>query len=61
MADKKVIFKIKRQENPKASSRWEEFEVPWEPQMNVISALMEIQRNPLVLTSCFLLYRTGSR
>jgi succinate dehydrogenase / fumarate reductase iron-sulfur subunit len=45
--DKKpILFKIKRSEGPGQPSRWEEFEVPWEPQMNVISALMWIQRNP---------------
>src|SRR3954454_21652847 len=48
MADnKKVLFKIKRQENPKSSPRWEEFELPWHSGMNVISSLMEIARNPV--------------
>src|SRR5258707_6779138 len=47
MADKKVLFKIKRQENPKASSRWEEFELNWHSGMNVISSLMEIAANPV--------------
>jgi succinate dehydrogenase / fumarate reductase, iron-sulfur subunit len=46
-AEKKpILFKIKRAEGPGTPARWDEFEVPWEPQMNVISALMEIQRNP---------------
>ncbi|HEU0050242.1 MAG TPA: 2Fe-2S iron-sulfur cluster-binding protein, partial [Nitrososphaera sp.] len=44
---KKVAFKIKRQENPKASSRWEEFELTWHSGMNVISSLMEIAANPV--------------
>ena len=26
---------------------WEDFDVPWHPRMNVISALQEIQRNPV--------------
>ena len=47
MADRKVLFKIKRQENPKASPRWEEFELQWHPGMNVISSLMEIASNPV--------------
>jgi succinate dehydrogenase / fumarate reductase, iron-sulfur subunit len=47
MADKRVQFKIKRQENPKASSRWEEFELNWHSGMNVISSLMEIAANPV--------------
>src|SRR5215469_2066356 len=47
MANKTVIIKIKRQENPSASSRWEEFELAWHPGMNVISSLMEIAANPV--------------
>jgi succinate dehydrogenase / fumarate reductase iron-sulfur subunit len=43
-----VRLKILRQDGPEQSStrRWEEFDVPWHPQMNVISALMQIQRRP---------------
>ena len=44
---KNVILKIRRQENPKASPRWEEFELTWKPGMNVISAMMEIAANPV--------------
>jgi len=44
---KTVIIKIKRQDNPKAQSHWEEFELTWQPGMNVISAMMEIARNPV--------------
>ncbi|MDB4994984.1 MAG: Succinate dehydrogenase iron-sulfur protein [Myxococcaceae bacterium] len=46
---KTVKLKIKRQDSPTlpATARWEEFEVPWKPQMNVISALMEIRKNPV--------------
>ena len=47
MADKKVLFKIKRQANPTSPSVWEEFEVAWHPGMNVISSLMEIAANPV--------------
>lgn len=47
MADQKILFKIKGQENPKASSRWEEFELNWHSGMNVISSLMEIAANPV--------------
>jgi succinate dehydrogenase / fumarate reductase, iron-sulfur subunit len=45
---RKVRLKILRQDGPtsESSKRWEEFDVPWTPQMNVISALMEIQRTP---------------
>jgi len=48
MADKKsVIIKIKRQGNPKEQPRWEEFELPYKPNMNVISCLMEIAATPV--------------
>src|SRR5437588_3236998 len=44
---KTVILKIRRQENPEARPRWEEFELTWKPGMNVISAMMEIAANPV--------------
>jgi succinate dehydrogenase / fumarate reductase iron-sulfur subunit len=44
---KSVIIKIKRQDNPRQSSRWEEFELTHKPGMNVISSLMEIAANPV--------------
>src|SRR5512140_1116646 len=47
MADKTVIFKIRRQGNPGEKARWEEFELAWHPGMNVISSMMEIARNPV--------------
>jgi succinate dehydrogenase / fumarate reductase, iron-sulfur subunit len=48
MANKKtIIIKIKRQDNPKTQSRWEEFELPHNPGMNIISSLMEIAANPV--------------
>jgi len=47
MADKNVIIKIKRQGNPTDKSYWEEFAVPYRPNMNVISALMDIATDPV--------------
>ncbi|MBI2394610.1 MAG: succinate dehydrogenase iron-sulfur subunit [Deltaproteobacteria bacterium] len=42
-----ITIRVKRSATGKREdSAWEEFEVPWEPQMNVISALMAIQRSP---------------
>jgi succinate dehydrogenase / fumarate reductase iron-sulfur subunit len=43
---KKVRLKVKRQDGPGDKSYWQEFELPWEPHMNVISALMGIQKKP---------------
>src|SRR3954466_10970118 len=48
MADHKpVILKIKRQLTPSGKSYWEEFSVPYRPNMNVISALMDIAADPV--------------
>src|SRR5437762_12855786 len=48
MADHKpVILRIKRQLTPSGKSYWEEFSVPYRPNMNVISALMDIAADPV--------------
>ena len=48
MADTQTVrFRIRRQDQAGAAPRWEEFSVPYQPRMNIISALMEIQRNPV--------------
>lgn len=46
-AQKTVKFIITRQDKPDAKPYTETFEIPYRPNMNVISALMEIQRNPV--------------
>ncbi|RRJ67337.1 succinate dehydrogenase iron-sulfur subunit [Paenibacillus oralis] len=46
-AGKKVKFIITRQDDPNSQPYTEEFELDYRPNMNVISALMEIQRNPV--------------
>src|SRR6266496_2133874 len=46
MADKSVIIKIKRQDTATSKAYWEEFSVPYRPNMNVISALMDIAAEP---------------
>src|SRR3974377_438290 len=47
MANKTVIFRIKRQDSPQSRPYWEEFELPWKPGMNVTSSLMDIAMNPV--------------
>lgn len=48
MADNKTItFIITRQDSPDSNSYKETFKVPYKPNMNVISALMEIRQNPV--------------
>ena len=44
---KSVILKIKRQLTPKGNCYWEEFSVPYRPNMNVISALMDVAADPV--------------
>ncbi|NLC77855.1 MAG: succinate dehydrogenase iron-sulfur subunit [Clostridia bacterium] len=41
-----IHLKIKRQDGPKEPSRWEEFKIPYKPNMNVVSVLMELRKNP---------------
>ena len=44
---KTVTLIIERQDSPDSKPYTETFEIPYRPNMNVISALMEIQRNPV--------------
>jgi succinate dehydrogenase / fumarate reductase, iron-sulfur subunit len=47
VAERTTVLRIKRQENPKSASYWEEFEIPYKANHNIISMLMEIRRNPV--------------
>ena len=51
MADRMVHLKVRRQDGPNLTEtkRWEEFKVPLLPQMNVISALQQVQLNPVTV------------
>ncbi|MHB1651979.1 MAG: succinate dehydrogenase iron-sulfur subunit [Desulfitobacteriaceae bacterium] len=52
MAEGKIIrLKIRRQDGPNKPFRWEEFVLPYRPKMNIISCLMEIQKNPVTADS----------
>src|SRR2546428_6230376 len=44
---KAILVRIERRDGPDAPKRWEEFSVPYTKNANVISVLMEIQRNPV--------------
>ncbi len=46
-AVKTVKLEILRQDTENGPTRWEKFEVPYRPGMNVITALMFIQQNPV--------------
>ncbi|WP_025028007.1 succinate dehydrogenase iron-sulfur subunit [Caldalkalibacillus mannanilyticus] len=47
MSNKTIKLEITRQDGPEGQSYTEKFEIPYRPNMNVIGALMEIQRNPV--------------
>ena len=48
MSDPKtIVLKIKRQKDQHSAPYWEEFAIPYRPNMNVISCLMEIRKNPV--------------
>jgi succinate dehydrogenase / fumarate reductase iron-sulfur subunit len=42
----KIRLRILRQKNQQSESYWEEFEIPNRDKLNVISALIEVQKNP---------------
>ncbi|MEN3002698.1 MAG: succinate dehydrogenase iron-sulfur subunit [Armatimonadota bacterium] len=42
-----IRLKVRRQDGPDSKPYWQEFALPYRPNMNVISCLMEIQRNPV--------------
>ena len=46
-AERTIELRIKRQDGPEAASYWQTFCLPWKPQHNVVSALMEIRLNPV--------------
>lgn len=45
--EKQIIIRIRRQDGPDKPSRWEEFAVPYRPNMNIISCLQYIAANPI--------------
>jgi len=47
MSTRSIRLRVKRQAAANSAPYWEEFEVPYKPQHNVISVLMEIRRNPV--------------
>ncbi|MFZ7102934.1 MAG: succinate dehydrogenase iron-sulfur subunit [Peptococcaceae bacterium] len=47
MARENIHLKIKRQDNQESRPYWEEFQVPYKPNQNVVGVLMEIRKNPV--------------
>ena len=48
-AGKRVKLEIKRQDGPDGKARWDKFDIPWKPGMNVISAMMDIATDPVTV------------
>src|SRR5215217_985268 len=44
---REVVLRIRRRERQDAAARWEEFAIPYRPNLNIISCLMEIRKNPV--------------
>lgn len=42
-----IRLRVLRQDGPDQKPRWETFAIPYQPNMNVISLLIEVQRNPV--------------
>jgi succinate dehydrogenase / fumarate reductase, iron-sulfur subunit len=46
-ADRRIELRVKRQDGPETAPYWQTFSIPWRPQHNVVSALMEIRLRPV--------------
>jgi succinate dehydrogenase / fumarate reductase iron-sulfur subunit len=46
-AERTIELRVKRQDGPEAAPYWQSFRLPWRPQHNVVSALMEIRTHPV--------------
>jgi succinate dehydrogenase / fumarate reductase iron-sulfur subunit len=44
-----IELRIRRQDGPETAAYWQRFRIPWRPQHNVISALMEVRLNPVTV------------
>ena len=52
MADarRSIELHVRRQDGPESKPYWQRFHIPWQPQHNVLSALMEVRRNPVTIS-----------
>jgi len=46
-AERTITLRVRRQDGPDTPPYWHVFRLPWRPQHNVISALMEVRRDPV--------------
>jgi succinate dehydrogenase / fumarate reductase iron-sulfur subunit len=47
---RKITIKIRRQDKPNSSQYWQEFAIPYRPNMNIISCLQWIAANPTTVS-----------
>lgn len=47
---RKIRLKVRRQDGPGKLPYWQEFAIPYQPGHNVLSALMEVRKNPVDIT-----------
>ncbi|HYE13774.1 MAG TPA: succinate dehydrogenase iron-sulfur subunit [Pyrinomonadaceae bacterium] len=46
-APREVVLRVRRRDRQGAEAYWEEFAIPHRPNLNIISCLMEIRKNPV--------------
>ena len=49
MPERTIELRVRRQDGPDTQPYWHTFRFPWAPQHNVISALMEVRKNPVTI------------
>jgi succinate dehydrogenase / fumarate reductase, iron-sulfur subunit len=47
--ERAIELRVKRQDGPDATPYWHTFRIPWQPQHNVVSALMEVRLDPVTV------------
>src|SRR4051794_33399523 len=46
-SERTIVLRIRRQDRPDACRRWEEFAIPWRPNLNVIACLQHVAAFPV--------------
>jgi len=48
-AERSITLRVKRRDGPSSEPYWQTFRIPWRPQHNVVSALMEVRLDPVTV------------
>jgi succinate dehydrogenase / fumarate reductase iron-sulfur subunit len=46
-SDRAIVLRIRRQDRPDREHRWEDFAIPWRPNLNIIACLQYIAAHPI--------------